>query len=176
VVSGVNSDVYTLDGLLQTYAKLGGKTVNGSLLTNGIITDGYLPTQTDTSNSWTALFKMIHDQYDAKQPWDGNADYGMAVAYAFVQAMFKAGRNPTRADLVSAINGGLPQGPVVAPFAYSSSDHAGATGAFIAVMNNGGLTQQGSVLVTDTTATGAITTFAGTEEQAPASGIPSASS
>ena len=41
---------------------------------------------------------------------DGNVAYGMAVAYTFVQAMFKAGRNPTRQDLINAINGGLPQG------------------------------------------------------------------
>ena len=176
VVSGVNSDVYTLDGLLETYAKASGATVNGSQLTNGIITDSYLPTQAQTSNSWTMLFKMIHDQYDAKEPWDGNAVYGEAVGYAFVEAMFKAGRNPTRADLVSAINGGLPQGPVVAPFAYSSSNHAGTTGAFMAVMGNGALTEQGPVLITDTSATGAITTYTGTEQQAPASGIPSASS
>jgi ABC-type branched-subunit amino acid transport system substrate-binding protein len=173
VVSGVNSDVYTLDGLLEAYAKAGGATVNGSQLTNGIITDSYLPTTAQTSNSWITLFKMIHDQYDAKEPWDGNALYGQAVAYAFVQAMLKAGRNPTRADLVSAINGGLPQGPVVAPYAYSSSDHLGATGAFIGVMSNGGLTQKGSVLTTDTSPSGAISTYAGTEQQAPASGIPS---
>jgi len=172
VVSDVNNDVFTLDGLLEAYAKQGGATVKGSALTNGIITDSYLPTLAETSNSWITLFKMVHDQYDAKEPWDGNAYYGEAVAYAFVQAMLKAGRNPTRADLVSAINGGLPQGPVVAPYAYSSSNHAGATGAFMAIMSNGGLTQKGSVLTTDTTATGAITTYTGAEEQAPTSGIP----
>jgi branched-chain amino acid transport system substrate-binding protein len=173
VVSDVNSDVYTLDGLLVAFAKSAGATVNGSQLTDGIITDSYLPTIAQTSNSWTTLFKMVHDQYDTKEPWDGNAYYGMAVAYLFVQAMFKAGRNPTRADLVNAVNAGLPQGPSVAPFAYSSSDHDGITGAFMAEMQNGGLVPEGAVLVTDATSTGAITTYTGTEQTAPASGIPS---
>ena len=50
-------------------------------------------------------------------------EYGIAVAYTFVQAMLKAGRNPTRQDLVNAINGGLPQGVAVAPYAYSASNH-----------------------------------------------------
>jgi len=173
VVSDVNSDVYTLDGLLEAFAKQSGATVNGSQLTDGIITDDYLPTLADTGNSWTALFKMIHDQYDASEPWDGNAYYGESVAYLFVQAMFKAGRNPTRADLVAAIDGGLSQGPAVAPWAYSSTDHDGATGAFIAEMENGGLVQEGPVLVTDDTPTGAITAYTGAEQNAPASGIPS---
>ena len=173
VVSDVNSDVYTLDGLLEAFAKSGGSTVVGSQLTNGIITDSYLPTIAEASNSWTSLFKMVHDQYDAKEPWDGNAYYGEAVAYLFVQAMLKAGRNPTRADLVNAVNGGLPQGPSVAPYAYSATDHDGITGAFIAEMQNGGLVSEGPVLVTDPTSTGAITTYTGTEQTAPASGIPS---
>jgi branched-chain amino acid transport system substrate-binding protein len=173
VVSGVNSDVYSLDQLLQAFAKQSGATVSGSALTDGIITDAYLPSLTDTSNSWNVLFKKIHDQYDASQPWDGEAQYGEAVAYTFVQAMLKAGRNPTRADLVTAVEGGLPQGPVLAPYAYSATNHDGITGAYMAVMSNGGLTQEGSVLITDTSATGAITTYSGTQQSAPASGIPS---
>ncbi len=173
VVSNVGSDPITLSGLLESFAKQGGATVNGNALTNGIITDGYLPTLGDMSNSWIALFSKIHQQYDPKAPFDGNVLYGEAVAYTFVQAMLKAGRNPTRADLTSAIEGGLPQGPAVAPYAYSASDHSGITGAYMGVIENGVLVQEGSVLTTDTSASGPITTYAGTEQQAPASGIPS---
>src|ERR1700761_2145590 len=173
VVSNVGSDAITLSGLLESFAKQGGATVNGNQLTAGIITDGYLPTLGDASNSWTALFKKVHDTYDAKAPFDGNVLYGEAVAYTFVQAMLKAGKNPTRADLVNAINAGLPQGPAVAPYAYSSTDHAGVTGAYIGVINNGVETQEGTILTTDTTASGAITTVTGTQQAAPASGIPS---
>src|SRR5580693_4650426 len=172
VVSNVGADPITLSGLLEAYAKQGGATVNGNALTTGIITDDYLPSAGDTTNSWVQLFTKVHNQYDAKAPLDGNMFYGMAAAYTFVQAMLKAGRNPTRADLVSAINGGLPQGLFVAPLAYSSTDHDGATGAYIGIINNGVLTQEGPVLVTDASAAGAITTYTGTEPQAPASGVP----
>jgi ABC-type branched-subunit amino acid transport system substrate-binding protein len=173
VVSDVGSDPITLSGLLESFAKQGGATVNGNQLTNGIISDGYLPSLGSASNSWITLFKKIHDQYDAKAPFDGNVLFGEAVAYAFVQAMFKAGRNPTRADLVSAIQDGLLQGPAVAPYSYSSSDHMGITGAYMGVIQNGLLVQQGPVLTTDASASGAITTYSGSEQQAPASGIPS---
>jgi hypothetical protein len=168
----VGTDPMTLGGLLEAFAKKGGATVSGNALTQGIITDGYLPTLGDTSNSWIALFKKVHDQYDAKAPFDGNVLYGEAVAYTFVQAMMKAGKNPTRADLVSAINGGLPQGPAVAPYAYSASNHSGITGAYIGVIKKGALVKQGPVYVTDTAPTGAVTAFTGSQQAAPATGMP----
>ena len=115
VVSNVGSDPITLSGLLESFAKQNGATVNGNQLTAGMISDGYVPSVGDTGNSWITLFKKVHDQYDAKAPFDGNVLYGMGAAYTFVQAMLKAGPNPTRADLVSAINGGLPQGPLGRP-------------------------------------------------------------
>ena len=173
VVSDVGSDAITLSGLLEAFAKQGGAKVNGDQLINGIITDGYLPSTSQPGNSWIQLFTKVKNQYDPKAPLDGNVLFGEAVAYTFVQAMLKAGRNPTRADLVSAIEAGLPNGPSVAPYAYSSSNHAGITGAYMGVITNGQLVQQGSVLVTDTSATGAITAYTGAEQQAPASGIPS---
>src|SRR6266568_4627022 len=63
VVSNVGSDPITLSGLLESFAKQGGATVNGNALTAGIISDGYVPSVGDTSDSWIALFKKIHDQY-----------------------------------------------------------------------------------------------------------------
>jgi ABC-type branched-subunit amino acid transport system substrate-binding protein len=168
VVSDVGSDPITLGGLLASF----GKNKKLSALTNGIITDGYAPSLGDTGNSWIALFKKVHDQYDAKAPFDGNVLYGMGVAYTFVQAMLKAGRNPTRQDLIDAINSGIPQGPLVAPYAYSSTDHNGVTGAYIAVIKNGVLDQKGPVLTTDDSSAGAITPVSGAQPQAPASGVP----
>ena len=173
VVSNVGSDPITLAGLLESFAKQGGATVSGNQLTQGIITDGYLPSLGSTSNSWIQLFEKIHSTYLPKLPLDGNVAYGIAVGYTFVQAMFKAGRNPTRQDLMNAINGGLPQGPVVAPYAFSATNHAGVTGAYLAVVKNGALSQIGPVQVTDDSSGGAITTYSTTQPAAPASGIPS---
>jgi branched-chain amino acid transport system substrate-binding protein len=169
VVSDVGSDPTTLGGLLAAF----GKNKKLSALTQGIITDGYLPSLGDASNSWIALFKKVHDQYIPKLPFDGNVAYGLATGYTFVQAMFKAGRNPTRQDLINAIQAGLPQGASVAPYAYSATDHNGITGAYMAVIKSGALVPTGPVLVTDTSSSGAITTDTATQPAAPASGVPS---
>jgi len=172
VASSVGTDPQTLGGLLEAYAKQGGATVNGNQLTQGIITDGYLPTLGNMSNSWIALFEKVHNTYDAKAPFDGNVLYGEAVAYTFAQAMVKAGKNPTRAGVVKAIEGGLPQGVAVAPYDYSATDHGGMMGAFIGVIKNGAVVQQGPVWTIDTTPAGAVTQFSGTQPAAPASGMP----
>jgi ABC-type branched-subunit amino acid transport system substrate-binding protein len=172
VVSDVGSDPITLAGLLATFAK--NKTAGfGNSLTQGIITDGYLPSIGQTSNSWIALFSKIHQQYLPKLPMDGNVLYGLAVGYTFVQAMFKAGRNPTRQDLIDAINGGLPQDASVAPYAYSATDHNGITGAYLAEIKGGALVPTSGVFVTDDTPSGPITADKTPQPGAPASGIPS---
>jgi hypothetical protein len=172
-VSDVGSDPITLAGLLEAFAKQGGATVSGNQLTQGIITDGYLPSLGSTGNSWIQLFTKIHSQYLPKLPLDGNVGFGLAVGYTFVQAMLKAGRNPTRQDLVNAINGGLPQGAAVAPYAYSATNHDGITGAYMGVIQNGAIAPTGPTQVTDTTPAGAITTYSSAQASAPASGIPS---
>jgi branched-chain amino acid transport system substrate-binding protein len=174
VVSSVGSDPITLAGLLAAFAK--NKTAGfGNSLTQGIITDSYLPSLGQMSNSWISLFHGIYQTYLAKTipTFDGNVLYGMAVGYTFVQAMFKAGKNPTRADLINAINKGLPQNVAVAPFVYSATDHNGIDGAYIGTIKNGVLVPNTGVYVTDDSPTGAITTDSTPQPAAPSSGIPS---
>jgi ABC-type branched-subunit amino acid transport system substrate-binding protein len=151
VVSNVGIDPTTVGGLLKSFSK--GKA--DTALIEGAITDAYLPPTTDNSNSWIQLFKKIHDQYDKKAPFDGNVEYGMASAYTFAQALKNAGKNPSRQDLVNAVEQGGFTGPGLVPFRYSKTDHGGYAGGQIATIKNGAIVTQGQAMVTDP-GTGAI--------------------
>ena len=107
VVSNVGADPTTLTGLLKAFSK----GAAGASLIDGIVTDGYLPPPGDASNSWIALFDKIHDQYIPKLPKDGNVLYGMAMAYTFVDALTKAGPNPTPPGSRRHAREGRPEGP-----------------------------------------------------------------
>jgi ABC-type branched-subunit amino acid transport system substrate-binding protein len=171
-VSNVGIDPTTLSGLLKEFAAKGGtKIASGEPLIQGIITDGYLPSTTDTSNSWITLFKQIHDQYIPKLPFDGNVEYGMAAAYTFAQALQAAGKNPTRASIVAAVEKGGFSGPGLVPFGFSSSDHSGYTGAQIGIVKGLGINLVGQPETTDD-GSGAITPYTTAQPTAPSNGIP----
>jgi len=145
VVSNVGIDPTTVGGLLKEFSK--GKA--GTALIEGAISDIYLPSTTDASNPWIALFKKIHDQYDAKAPFDGNVEYGMAAAYTFAQALKAAGKNPTRQSLVDAVEKGGFTGPGLVPFRFSGKQHGGYSGVQIAKLTNGAIVPVGVPQVTD---------------------------
>jgi len=168
VVSSVGADPTTLGGLVLNYSK----GAVGAQALNGIVTSGYLPATTDTSSDWVTLFKQIHDKYISSLPFDGNVEYGMAVAYSFAQLMKKAGRNPSRQDVINALQSGqLDQGPGLVPFAYSSSNHLGYQGVRMAVIQNGAAQYTGSVYTA--TVSGSVTACGGcTSKAMPANGIP----
>ena len=166
VVSNVGSDVPTLKGLLGTA---------GSPLIEGIVTDDYVPNIGDPSNPWIQLFKQIHDQYDAKAPFDGNVIYGLSAAYSFVQTMLNAGRNPTRGDVVKAVEADhYSGGPYLVPFSFSSSNHQGVSGTQMGTIKNGAFVATGTPYTA--TDTGNIQPYAQAASTPPASGIPTASS
>ena len=172
VVSNVGIDPTTVGALLKTISK--GK-ASGTALIEGAITDGYLPSSSDTSNPWIQLFMKIHQQYDASAPFDGNVEYGMANAYTLVQALQAAGKNLTRQDLVNAVNtmGAKWTGPGLVPFRFSTTEHGGYSGAEMGQVRNGKIVLFGGPLVTQPTAGTPITPFTGTQPAPPASGVPS---
>jgi ABC-type branched-subunit amino acid transport system substrate-binding protein len=171
VVSNVGIDPTTVGALLKTISK--GK-ASGTALIEGAITDGYLPSPTDTSNPWIQLFMKVHAQYDKSAPFDGNVEYGMANAYTLVQALQAAGKNLTRQDLVNAINndGASWKGPGLVPFRYSKTEHGGYGGAEMGRIQGGKIVLFGGPLTTDPTAGSPITPYSGTQPAPPASGIP----
>jgi len=170
VVSNVGSDPLTLIGLLEAFAKQGGATVKGSDLIQGLVTDSYMVTQADQSNTWIQLFKKVHDQFAAKLPMDGNVQYGMAAAWTFAEAVAKAGKNLTRESLVKAVESGLNPGFGIVPFAFSASSHAGYTGAQIGIIKGTTIELTGQPETTDD-GSGGLTPY--TQAQAPApSGVP----
>jgi ABC-type branched-subunit amino acid transport system substrate-binding protein len=169
VVSNVGIDPTTVGGLLKTFSK--GKA--GTALIEGAITDGYLPSTADLSNPWVALFKKIHDRYDASAPFDGNVEYGMANAYTLAQALQVAGKNLTRQGLINAVNttGSKLLGPGLVPFRYSKSNHGGYGGTEIGQVRNGQIVLSGGPLVTDPTSSGPITPYTTAQPAPPASGV-----
>ncbi len=171
VVSNVGIDPTTVGGLLKTISK--GK-ASGTALIEGAITDGYLPSPTDTSNPWIQLFMKIHTQYDASAPFDGNVEYGMANAYTLVQALKAAGPHLTRQDLIDAVNqhGASSMGPGLVPFRYSTTDHGGYNGAAMGMLKNGKIVLTGGPLTTTPAAGSPITPYTGTQPAPPANGIP----
>lgn len=171
VVTNVGSDVATVSGLLEAFAKKAGAAVKGSALMEGIVSDTYLPALTDTANPWIALFQKIKAQYAPKLPWDGNVGYGMSLAYTFADALQKAGKNPTRKGIVDTIEKGGLTSPGLVPFRFSTESHAGYTGVQIGLITGGALKVQGTPMVTDD-ATGAISASTQVPASPPASGVP----
>ena len=138
VVDSVGADSPTVGPLLSSFTQKGGGSAAqaaaaGGLL-NNVITTAYIPPENESSNAWVQDTKKILQQYApslyAKAGLDGNDEYGVALAYTFVQALQKAGKNLTRQDLMNAINsdGKSFVTPGLVPLSYSSSVHYGFEG------------------------------------------------
>ena len=73
---------------------------------NGVVTTTYLKDVASpayANDAQVRLFKRLMEKYAPGQPTnEGLFFYGMAKADTFVQALYRAGRNPTRARLMNA--------------------------------------------------------------------------
>src|ERR1039458_10300299 len=113
VISNVGADAPTVGPLLESFTTKGGgsaaqATAAGGLL-NGVITYSYFAPESDVTNPWVKVETKLLTDYApslyAKSGLDGNTQYGIALGLTFVQALQAAGKNLTRAALISAIEG-----------------------------------------------------------------------
>jgi ABC-type branched-subunit amino acid transport system substrate-binding protein len=162
VVSNVGSDIVTLTGFLKGATK--------PLLEN-MISDSYIPIPSDTSNSWIKLFRMVNEKYNNNAPFDGNVEYGMALAYTTLQVLKEAGKNLTRGSLLAAVAKGGLSGPGLVPFRFSATNHSGYIGTQVVKITGGVAAPVGPIYTTDDT-TGPLTVYTTAPSEAPASGLP----
>lgn len=162
VISNVGADITTLQGFL--------KEATGPLL-EGAVSDAYLPITTDTSNSWTKLFLKVNKEYNDNVPYDGNVEYGMAMAYTTLQVLKAAGKDLTRGSLIAAVEKGGYTGPGLVPFRYSDSDHSGYGGTQIVTVSKGVAKPVGPVYTTDD-GDSSLTEYSTAQPEAPANGLP----
>ena len=95
-----------------------------------------------------------------------------SIEVSFAQLMKKAGRNPSRQDVVNALEKGqLDQGPGLVPFGFSSSNHLGYQGVRMAVIQDGAAQYTGAVYTAATS--GSVTPCSGCASKTmPANGMP----
>ncbi len=163
VVSNVGADHPTLARQLGDAAGL----------LEGMVGLNYLPMQGDTDNPWIQLFTKVNNEHNGGAEFDGNAVYGMAVGYLFVQVLLAAGKDLTRESLVEAVRKGGYQGPGVAPLRFSATDHSGYGGGRLSRVSGGKQTYFGPTYETDE-ADGPVNEYTAPPVSPPVNGVPTA--
>ncbi|MHB1584886.1 MAG: ABC transporter substrate-binding protein [Acidimicrobiales bacterium] len=146
VVSSVGADPPTVGPLLASFTSKGGGSAAEAKATaallKGLITFAYAPPENQSSNPWVKVSRKLLQKY-APSLWssaglDGNTEYGVALAYTFVQALQAAGKNLTRAGLLKAIatDGHKFVTPGLVPLSYSSSVHFGYEGGEVVQLSS----------------------------------------
>ncbi|RBY96207.1 amino acid-binding protein [Blastococcus sp. TF02-8] len=169
--SNVGSDPQLVGSLLNRFSQ--GK-VTGSALLAGAYTTDYLPTVDEPDNPWVQKFQEIWDKYGEEGELTNYRLYGMSMAYTTVQALQAAGQNPTRDDLVEAIEqvGGDWKGPVLAPFRYSEKSHMGTSGMSISQLTPEGSAKEIQGVMTTDIGDAKIKEFDGKPTTPTENGIP----
>jgi ABC-type branched-subunit amino acid transport system substrate-binding protein len=146
VVDSVGADPPTVGPLLSSFTQQAtgsaAEAKAATALLNGVVSDAYLPPENQTSNAWvkveSKLLKDFAPSLWAKYGLDGNTEYGVALAYTFVQALQAAGKDLTRQRLLNAINTSGPSfiTPGFVPLSYSHSVHFGFEGAEVVQLSS----------------------------------------
>jgi hypothetical protein len=108
---------------------------NSAALLAGTISASHIPAAGDADDEFVKAFKKINDEFNkgADKRWDFNVLHGMNIAYIATSALMGAGKDITRAKLVSYMekNGAKLSNAAFAPLGYSASTHEAFTGFWL---------------------------------------------
>ena len=140
---------------------------------DGVLTTEYIPGVDATDNAWVQLWQKVWDKHGKNGHLTNYRIYGMSEAYAFVQALQAAGKNPTRKGIVDAVEKmGNAAGPPLAPFRYSADSHLGISGMRVVQLKGLVADPLTPVLVTDIGDAPIKEDDSAAKDGPPASGIP----
>jgi hypothetical protein len=97
--------------------------------------------------------------FKASTPLDGNMEYGIGWGVSFAEALKAAGRTFTRASFLRTLTTTAFQSPAIVPLQYSSSNHQGLHGGYVAKIKSVTQTEvvaPGTVYSTDSTKAGRV--------------------
>ena len=168
--SNIGSDAELVGSLLSKFSK---GAVDAANPLDGVLTTAYIPGVDATDNAWVQLWQRVWDKHGKDGHLTNYRIYGMSEAYAFVQALQAAGKNPTREGIVNAVEKmGNAAGPPLAPFRYSADSHLGISGMRVVQLKGGKSNPLTPVLVTDIGAAPIKEDDSAAKDSPPASGIP----
>jgi ABC-type branched-subunit amino acid transport system substrate-binding protein len=146
--SNIGSDPALVGALLARFSE--GQVSDASLL-DGVLTTEYIPGVDTPDNPWTQLWQRVWEESGQEGELTNFRVYGMSQAYTMVQALQSAGQNPTRDDLVAAVEqaGSEWEGPGFSPFRFSEDKHAGYSGMLVSRITGTAAEDLTPVLVTD---------------------------
>lgn len=94
-------------GATDTYMTAARNSAGSPVAVDGVVTTGYLKdpsSPTYANDPQVRLYQRLMAKYAPGQPAnDGLFFYGMAKADTFIQALYRAGRNPTRQSVMNAV-------------------------------------------------------------------------
>jgi ABC-type branched-subunit amino acid transport system substrate-binding protein len=144
----------------------------------GVVAASFFPDAKDKSDEYVSQFMKINEKYNTKGvTFDNVVLQGMNSAMLTVQALRAAGKNLTRAGLISAIEskGSKFAGAGLVPLNYSATSRVGYNGYWFGQLNaTGELKPYGGTLAIFTTDSGAGAIEASTYKRPtmPKNGIP----
>jgi ABC-type branched-subunit amino acid transport system substrate-binding protein len=167
--------VGSVGGDANTLLALGVK----STTIDGVMAASFFPDAKDINDEYVSQFMKINEKYNPGVSFDNVVLQAMNTAMLTVQALRAAGKNLTRAGVISAVEtkGSTFASAGLAPLNYSTTSHVGYNGYWFGQLNAKGellpyITGKRTLYTTDSTSTSAPVLSTYERKPIPKNGIP----